>query len=129
MTTTCSVHKPVLRSQVESDSIMPNWIRIAAVADCPPGSAFEAVADDRIVALFNVEGQFYALDGICPHQGGPLGQGRLSGCVVTCPWHGWQFDVKTGQHQINKSIVHPRLEVKVSGEEVFVDVQAASSAS
>ncbi len=103
---------------------MANWIRIAAVADCPPGSALEAVAGDRIVALFNVDGQFHALDGVCPHQGGPLGQGRLSGCVVTCPWHGWQFDVTTGQHQINKSLVHPRLEIKVTGDDIFVDVDS-----
>ena len=47
----------------------------------------------RVIALFNVDGTFYALDGVCPHQGGPLGQGTLEGCIVTCPWHGWQFDV------------------------------------
>ncbi len=101
---------------------MPNWIRIASVKDCPPGTAQECVADDRMVALFNVDGQFFALDGVCPHQGGPLGQGRLSGCVVTCPWHGWQFDVRTGQHQINPSIVHPQFRVRVEGNDVLVDV-------
>ena len=50
-------------------------------------------------ALFNVDGTFYALDGVCPHQGGPLGSGEVHNCIVTCPWHGWQFDVRTGQHQ------------------------------
>ncbi len=99
---------------------MSTWIRIASADECPPGSVRECVADDRMVALFNVDGQFYALDGVCPHQGGPLGQGQLNGCIVTCPWHGWQFDVRTGQHQINARLVHPQFSVKVENGEVFV---------
>ena len=101
---------------------MSQWIRLAAVADCPPGQARELVAGDRIVALFNVDGEFFALDGICPHQGGPLGKGRLNGCILTCPWHGWQYDVKTGQHQTNASICHPGFELRVEGQEIFVDL-------
>jgi nitrite reductase/ring-hydroxylating ferredoxin subunit len=103
---------------------MPHWVRIAAVSDCPPGTAIELVAGERIVALFNVEGVFHALDGICPHQGGPLGKGRLAGCVVTCPWHGFQFDVTSGQHLTSKSLVHPKFPVKVEGPDVLVDLDA-----
>ena len=106
---------------------MPSWIRLAAVADCPPGSARECVAAERIVALFNVDGEFHALDGICPHQGGPLGKGRLQGCVLTCPWHGWQFNVVTGQHQTNASVRHPRLPVKVEGDAVYVDIAESAT--
>lgn len=106
------------------NSCMAKWVRIALVADCPPGGHLEAVADDRMVALFNVAGAFYALDGVCPHQGGPLGQGELRGCVVTCPWHGWQFDVTTGQHRLSKSIVHPKFAVRVEGESVLVDIES-----
>jgi nitrite reductase (NADH) small subunit len=98
------------------------WMRITAVADCPPGEAREIVAANRIIALFNVEGAYYALDGICPHQGGPLGKGALRGCVVTCPWHGWQFDVTTGQHQVSQRLHHPTFAVRVEGDEVWVDV-------
>ncbi len=101
---------------------MSNWIKIAVIADCPPGTTLELVAGERIVALFNVEGTFYALDGVCPHQGGPLGQGELAGCIVTCPWHGWQFDVRTGQHQLSASLRQPSLPVKVEGGDVLVDV-------
>ncbi len=104
---------------------MENWVRIASLAECPPGSTTQWVAGDQIVALFNVDGRLYALDGICPHQGGPLGQGTLEAAVVTCPWHGWQFDVRTGQHQVNGSLCHPRLEVKIEGESVFVLVATA----
>jgi nitrite reductase/ring-hydroxylating ferredoxin subunit len=98
------------------------WTRIASVSDCPPGSSRELVAGDRIVALFNVGGTFYALDGVCPHQGGPLGEGVLTDCVVTCPWHGWQFDVRTGQHQLNAKYSHPRFEVRVEGDNVLIDL-------
>lgn len=108
---------------------MANWIRIAHLRDCPIGSASELVADDRIVALFNVDGNYHALDGVCPHQGGPLGKGKLTGCIVTCPWHGWQFDVKSGQHQTSQSVVHTRFPVKVEGEEIFVDLEEARDES
>jgi nitrite reductase (NADH) small subunit len=101
---------------------MPNWIRVATVAECPPGEAREFVVQDRIVALFQVDGRFYALDGICPHQGGPLGRGKLCGGIVTCPWHGWQFDVVTGQHQANRTLQQPGYPVKVEGQEIFVAV-------
>ena len=100
---------------------MPRLVRVADVRECPPGSAGEFVVGERIVALFNVGGQFYALDGICPHQGGPLGKGRLTGCIITCPWHGFQFDVTTGQHLTSKSLVHPRFTVKVDGDDVLVE--------
>lgn len=98
------------------------WTRIAAVTDCPQGEAREIVAAGRIVALFHIDGEFFALDGICPHQGGPLGKGALRGCIITCPWHGWQFDVSTGQHQASKLLHHPRFAIKVEEGEVYVDL-------
>jgi nitrite reductase/ring-hydroxylating ferredoxin subunit len=100
---------------------MARWVQIAMTADCPPGAAVELVAEETIVALFNVDGQFYALDGVCPHQGGPLGQGCLAGPIVTCPWHGWQFDVRTGEHQLNKHLHQPAFAVRIDGDAVFVD--------
>lgn len=102
---------------------MSKWIRIAAVEDCPPGSVIEAMAEEQIIAVLNVEGRFFALDGICPHQGGPLGKGKLAGCILTCPWHGWQFDVQTGQNQINESITQPTLPVRVEKDSILVDLE------
>lgn len=101
-------------------SIMSEWIRIAAVEDCPPGQCVELIVGDRVVALFNVDGTYFALDGVCPHQGGPLGQGQLSGCVVTCPWHGWQFDVRSGHHQLTPNVVQPSFSCKVENGDVYV---------
>ena len=51
------------------------------------------------LALYNVEGTFYVTDNTCLHRGGPLGDGFLEGPILTCPWHGWQYDVRTGEHQ------------------------------
>lgn len=99
---------------------MADWVKIACVADCPPGSALEAVAKGRMIAVYNVAGQWYALDGVCPHQGGPLGKGSLCGPVVTCPWHGWQFDVRTGRSQISPNLVQPTVPVRVEGDGVWV---------
>jgi len=101
---------------------MSSWIRVAAESEVPPGSCGEFVAGERVIALFNVNGTFHALDGICPHQGGPLGKGSLTGCIVTCPWHGFQFDVTNGQHLTSRSLVHPVFPVKVEDGGVWVEV-------
>jgi nitrite reductase/ring-hydroxylating ferredoxin subunit len=102
---------------------MATWTRLTRASECPPGTAMEVVAGERVVALFNLDGALYALDGVCPHQGGPLGQGMLEGCVVTCPWHGWQFDVRSGQHQFNPRVVQPRFEVRVEDDWILVDLE------
>ena len=99
---------------------MDSWIRICSLNELAPGTCREVVAGTRLVALFNVDGQVHALDGVCPHQGGPLGKGKLCGAVVTCPWHGWQFDVRTGQHQISPAIRQPTIPVRVENGDVFV---------
>ncbi|MCU0962290.1 MAG: Rieske 2Fe-2S domain-containing protein [Pirellulaceae bacterium] len=99
---------------------MGRWVRVASVGECPPGTARECVAEERIVAVFNVGGRLHALDGICPHQGGPLGRGALAGHMVTCPWHGWQFDVRTGQHAASPTRCHLVLPIRVLGDDVLV---------
>jgi len=99
------------------------WTRIAAVADCPPGSVGEYVAGGRIVALFHTPEGFFALDGVCSHQGGPLGQGELKGCIAACPWHGWQFDVRTGVHESVGTIQQATFPVKEENGSLFVCVE------
>jgi nitrite reductase (NADH) small subunit len=101
---------------------MEPWIAVAQVTDCPPGTAIERIVAGRVVALFNVAGIFYALDGICPHQGGPLGKGALTGPIVTCPWHGWQFDVRSGRHQLSPSCAQECYAVRVEREQVLVNL-------
>jgi|SRR5687768_3070179 nitrite reductase/ring-hydroxylating ferredoxin subunit len=75
---------------------MSNWVKLGMLSELPPGTGRHVRLADRAVALFNVDGEVYAIDGSCTHRGGPLGDGQLDGSVVTCPWHGARFDVRTG---------------------------------
>jgi nitrite reductase (NADH) small subunit len=88
-------------------------VRLIELSALPPGSSAEVVAEGRIFAVYNVEGQIHVLDGICPHAGGPLGKGHLQGSIVTCPWHGWQFDVSSGQHCLNARICQTHYEAAI----------------
>ena len=102
-------------------------VRLCPADAVPPGEGREFPAGDRLVALFRTaepEGgrEWFALDGLCPHAGGPLGAGCLVGSTVTCPWHGWQFDVTTGVHALTPQIVHESFPVSVDDGAVWVDL-------
>ncbi len=86
------------------------------------GRCRSVTAGERDVALFNVDGTFYALDNTCPHRGGPLGEGDLKGHVVFCPMHAWQFDVRTGQCPTNPLARAATVPVQVVDGLVHVDV-------
>jgi nitrite reductase (NADH) small subunit len=75
---------------------MGTLVRVASAEDIPPGSAKLVEVEGRRLAVFNVDGRFYAIDDTCPHRGGPLSEGELEGEVVTCPWHRSTFNVTTG---------------------------------
>lgn len=75
-----------------------------------------------MVALVREGESFFALDGVCPHQGGPLGQGSAVEGVLTCPWHGWQFDIRTGCNLAHRGIVQPSLPVRVEEDVIYVDL-------
>jgi len=100
---------------------MSTFSRACAVSDVAPGTAKLVAVDGKEIALFNVDGTFYALDNECPHRGGPLGEGDLEGCIVTCPWHAWQYDVRTGE-SITDDLKVARYDVKVEGGDVLVAV-------
>jgi nitrite reductase/ring-hydroxylating ferredoxin subunit len=75
---------------------MSSFHRVLSAADLPPGSMREVRIDGRDIALANVDGHCYAFGGVCTHDGAPLAEGELTGRVVTCHWHGTEFDVATG---------------------------------
>ena len=77
---------------------MAEFIIVANPDELKPGECKVVEADGKKLALYNVEGTFYATDNTCLHQGGPLGDGDLEGKIITCPWHFWQFDVTTGEN-------------------------------
>lgn len=105
---------------------MTNWVKLTDLENAPPvgkGWPFETEVGD--VAVFNVEGELYAIAGDCPHQGAPLGMGQLSGTVVTCPGHGLRYDVTTGCKQgSSRGVQTFPLEVRDDG--VFIDIEPAA---
>jgi len=108
---------------------MSEWIPIADVSECPPGASIERLADGRMVAIANVDGTFHAIDGLCPHQGGPLGTGALCGVVLTCPWHGWQFDVTTGRHRLSATVRQTKHEIRAENGRLSIRLAADGPAA
>jgi len=99
---------------------MPNYVKVATVSQVAPGTGMVATVNDKEVAVFNVDGTFYAIDNICKHRGGPLGEGDLDGETVTCPWHSWQYNVKNGTCLTKEGIKMDTYEVRVEGEDVQI---------
>lgn len=95
---------------------------VASAAEVPPGSARVVRAGDRELALFNVDGTFHATQAECLHLKGPLGHGRLAGSVVSCPWHGWQYDVRTGENEFDRALVLETFEVVVEDGDVKIAI-------
>lgn len=98
----------------------PDFVRVVAAAELPPGQAMEALVNGRPVALFNVGGEFHAISNTCVHRGGPLGKGFLDGKLVICPWHAWAYDVTTGVSDVNPDLKVAKYEVKVEDGQVLV---------
>jgi nitrite reductase (NADH) small subunit len=94
--------------------------RVARVEDIPAGTSLVVQVSGRPIAVFNVDGQFFAIYNVCPHEGGPLGEGRLKGCIVSCPWHDLAFDVRNGQATDGGGYCVGSYEVRVEGTDVFV---------
>jgi len=101
---------------------MSRRVSIGQAADIPLGEGRVVEAEGMTLALFNVDGAFYALDNACAHRGGPLGEGDLDGTVVVCPWHAWRWDVKTGANVNNPALKMPCFPVSVDDGRVFVEL-------
>lgn len=78
---------------------MAEFMKAATVEAIPPGTAQQLTLAGTTIALFNIDGEFYAIDNTCTHQGGPLAEGTVEGDEVICPWHGAVFNIKTGEVQ------------------------------
>jgi len=98
------------------------FVRTVRIDELPPGTIRELQIEGKAVALANVAGKFYAINNTCLHRAGPLGQGALEGKIVTCPWHGWQYDVTNGRAVQNPAVGVDCYPVEVRGHDLFVDV-------
>lgn len=100
------------------------FVRAAKVGAVAPGSIAEFEVSGKTVAVANVNGKLFAINSVCVHEGGPLGEGALSGNVVICPWHAWEYDVTTGKivgspDGAEGVACYP---VEVRGEDIYVDI-------
>jgi 3-phenylpropionate/trans-cinnamate dioxygenase ferredoxin subunit len=130
-----------------SESNRPGKARyvVASAADLPPGSRKIVTVGGREIGVFNIEGNFFALRNVCPHKGAPLCHGRLrplivstgmneieyqrEGEILKCPWHLWEFDIKTGQALYDEAMRVRTYAVFQEGEEIalYLDVAPDSS--
>jgi len=102
---------------------MGERVRVASLAEVPPGTGRQVQVSGRALAIYNLDGIMHAIDGTCTHRGGPLGEGALVGNVITCPWHGARFDVTTGAvlgPPAPQGVISHR--VTVEGDSIFVEL-------
>ena len=91
------------------------------------GAALVEAGPDLTIAVFRVGDGFYAIDHRCPHQGGPLGAGTLDGTVVTCPWHGFAVDVRTGRSPRVPGLRVRTFPVEADGEDLRLVVPGTTA--
>lgn len=101
---------------------MANFVRVAATSEIPAGQGKTVEVGGKQIAVFNLDGAFYAIDNICKHRGGPLGEGEVDGTSVICPWHGWTYNITSGECLDEQDCAVDKYEVKVEGDAVMVAV-------
>ncbi len=101
---------------------MPTLTKVGTVAEFAPGTAKVVDVNGHEIAVYNVDGKFYATSNLCPHQGGPLAEGMMDGQTVICPWHAWVFDVTDGTSPVNPRVKIPCYAVTVQGDELFISI-------
>jgi nitrite reductase (NADH) small subunit/3-phenylpropionate/trans-cinnamate dioxygenase ferredoxin subunit len=101
---------------------MSDFVPVAKVGAIAPGQGEAFAVHGRMVAVFNVDGTYYAIDDFCPHMGASLAGGRVEHGMVSCPWHAWRFKVCDGTWCDNPRIKIDSFEVKVEGEDILVKV-------
>jgi nitrite reductase/ring-hydroxylating ferredoxin subunit len=97
-------------------------VKVARRSQIPEGSAIAVDAGGKKIAIFNAGGKLFAIDNTCLHRGGPLAEGDLDGTVVTCPWHGWEYDITSGRSLDEPSKQVSCFELQEEGDDVLVVV-------
>jgi nitrite reductase/ring-hydroxylating ferredoxin subunit len=120
----------------------PDRVRVAGVDELEPGDRKLVTIDGVSIGLFNLDGEYYALRNECPHQGGPVCSGDVHGAIearfdgvgerldaqitddpaITCPWHGWEYSLETGNHLGTESISLPTYDVTVENDSLYIEL-------
>jgi nitrite reductase/ring-hydroxylating ferredoxin subunit len=101
---------------------MAKFVKAGRVDDLAEGEVKVVQVNGQRIALFNVGGRYYALEASCPHEGGPLADGIVEGVRVICPWHGYDFHLKTGECGIDPDLRALTYPVKIQGEDLLIEM-------
>ncbi|WP_300061411.1 Rieske 2Fe-2S domain-containing protein [uncultured Roseobacter sp.] len=113
------------RTDAATSAAAADWVEVCDVAEMNDGFAkIKLLANGERVAVYLNEGRLSAISNACAHQNGPLGEGRIIDCLVTCPWHGFQYDVTNGRSPAPFTEKVPTYNLKMDGTAVFVDPRA-----
>src|SRR5690242_2753192 len=110
------------RLREENRSRLARFVKVAEKSDLTDGIGKVVSLEGRSIALFRVKDDYFATANVCLHRGGPLGEGNLSGSVVTCPWHGWKFDVRTGSFTVIPTLKVTTYQVREEDGSVLVEI-------
>jgi nitrite reductase (NADH) small subunit len=102
-------------------------VKVADAKEIEDGKAKIVRVGGLTLAIFRVKDEFFALENSCLHRGGPLGEGELQGYNVTCPWHGWTYDVRTGSFEVIPPLRVRTFPVRTEGESVIVELDGTES--
>ncbi|HMD47904.1 MAG TPA: Rieske (2Fe-2S) protein [Bryobacteraceae bacterium] len=97
------------------------FVKVGSLSQLPPGAVMEVVLGDDSFAVCNAGGELHALSGICPHAGGPIGQGAMQENLVYCPWHEWAYDCRTGENDYDPAVKLDKFAVKTDGDDILLD--------
>lgn len=112
-----------LQPEAPKDVTPPEGFEVVLHKDAlAPGRVVEVILAGKAVAVANVDGGFFAVSNSCPHADGPLGEGSLDGSLLTCPYHGWTFDVTNGSCKTNPDVTVRTFDVVVEGDAVCVRI-------
>lgn len=108
---------------------MSRVVRVGEARDFEDGKGKVVRVEGVALAIFRVKDEFFALQNTCLHRGGPLGEGTLEGYDVTCPWHGWTYDVRSGSFEVIPPLKVRTYPVRKEGESILVELDGSSSAT
>src|SRR5438132_3673919 len=101
---------------------LTRFVKVAEKSDLREGFSKVVNVEGRSIALFRVKNEYFALANVCLHRGGPLGEGNISGSVVTCPWHGWKFEVRTGSFTVIPTLKVTTYKVKAQNASGMLEI-------
>jgi nitrite reductase/ring-hydroxylating ferredoxin subunit len=98
------------------------FTKLCKTSDVQSGAGKGIELNGKAIAVFNVDGKFYAINDVCGHRGGPLSEGEIDGTTVICPWHGWRYNVTSGENELVPALPTEKYELKVEGDDILVDI-------